>query len=184
MLKPVAAGTWNVENAAKAQQTGEEIRQALQAQDLPKALKLIDAAIQADPTLEKEYGGIKLKIMLVQKQTPAAVEYATSLSKGVLKDDAQALNEIAWSLVDPEGGLKLTRDQLDAVEKIAARAVELTKGEDAAILDTLARVYASKGDVAKAIEIQSKAVEKAGDPRMKAQLQRTLEQYRTEAKGV
>ena len=184
VLKAVAAGTWSTENAAKAQQVGDQIQQALQARDLPKALNLIDAAIKADPSLEKEYGSTKLKILVVQKQTPAAVAYATGLANGALKDDGEALNEIAWTLVDPEGGLKLTSDQLDAVGKIAASAVELTKGEDAAILDTQARVYATKGDFAKAIQIQTKAIEKASDPRMKADLQKTLEDYKSRATEV
>ena len=48
--------------------------------------------------------------------------------------------------------------------------MELTKGEDAAILDTQARVYATQGDFTKAIQIQTKAVEKASDERLKGRL--------------
>lgn len=184
VLKAVAAGTWGVEKAAKGQQVGDDIQQALRGRDLPKALSLIEAAIKEDPTLEKEYGATKVQVLVVQKQAPAAVAYATSLWKGALKDDGEALNEIAWTLVDPESGLKLTSDQLDAAGKIAASAVELTKGEDAAILDTQARVYATKGDFAKAIQIQTKAIEKASDPRMKADLQKTLAEYKSGAQEV
>ena len=53
------------------------------------------------------------------------------------------LNEIAWFIVDEEsiGG----RD-LDLALRAATRANELN-GRDAAILDTVARVYYQKGDV-------------------------------------
>jgi hypothetical protein len=49
---------------------------------------------------------------------------------------------------------------------------------DASIIDTLARVLFSKGQVDKAIELQGKAVEKAKAPEMKQQLQKTLDEYK------
>ena len=49
--------------------------------------------------------------------------------------------------------------------------------DDGAILDTLARAYFEKGDVAKAIELQTKAVEKS-DERLKEELQATLDRYK------
>ena len=45
------------------------------------------------------------------------------------------------------------------------------------ILDTLARVWWDKGDKKKAIELQTKAVEKTPEGPMKEQIRKTLEQY-------
>ena len=53
----------------------------------------------------------------------------------------------------------------------------MSKGEEGAILDTLARVYADKGDIDKAIEFQTKAVAKAPDD-LKDQLTEVLEKYK------
>lgn len=95
-------------------------------------------------------------------------------------DDAMILNQLAWFTVDTEG--VKTRD-LDFAMKAAMRANELTKGEDAAILDTVARVHYEKGDLQAAIEWQSRAVEFAKDDSMGQEIRETLEKYKDQAKG-
>ncbi len=92
--------------------------------------------------------------------------------------DSGQLNAVAWYIVDPEG--KVEWKDLSLAYKAASRACELTKWEDGAILDTLARCYFLKGDVAKAIEVQQKAVA-AEDGPMKAQLEGVLEEYKAAA---
>jgi len=66
--------------------------------------------------------------------------------------------------------------RLDFALRVAERAVELSKGEDASILDTLARAHYERGELNKAIEVQKKAVKKAEGP-MKEDLQRVLDKY-------
>ena len=66
---------------------------------------------------------------------------------------------------------------------LAKQAAELSKEEDGAILDTLARAYFEKGNLDKAIENQAKAVEKSENNQelpddMKAQVKETLEKYK------
>jgi tetratricopeptide (TPR) repeat protein len=76
------------------------------------------------------------------------------------------------------------KQDLKLALRAAARASELTKDEpqmQASVLDTLARVYFSMGDVAKAIELQQRAIDLATDTRMKADMQKTLELYKTPA---
>jgi hypothetical protein len=71
----------------------------------------------------------------------------------------------------------LEERDLDVAEKLAKRANEAAKGNDAAILDTLARVLFLKGQKTEAIEYQEKAVELAkGD--LKDQLAETLASYK------
>jgi hypothetical protein len=93
--------------------------------------------------------------------------------------DAEALNDIAWKIVDPEA--KWGKVDLDLALRAAEKGVALTDEKDAAVLDTLARVWFVKGDVAKAIEIETKAVAVASG-KMKEDLERALAEYK--AKGA
>ncbi len=68
-------------------------------------------------------------------------------------DDAQALNEFAWRIAIGRG-----ERNLPLALKAAQRAVELTREQDASILDTLARVYFEDGNVPQALAWQKRAV--------------------------
>lgn len=105
--------------------------------------------------------------------TPAA--YRQLLEKKEYKDNPHILNLIAWVMVDPE--VPFEKPDLDVALKAALRANDIVKGNRSDILDTLARVYFKRGDVAKAIEIQTLAVEKAAGPE-KANANKTLSQYK------
>jgi len=96
-----------------------------------------------------------------------------------LRDNPGALNEVAWTLVDPES--KIQNPDLDFALEVAMRASELTKHSEPAILDTLARAHFLKGDVASAIANQTKAIELVDDPRLKPQLTPALEEYKAAA---
>ena len=62
-------------------------------------------------------------------------------------NDAQALRRAAWALAaSPDAAI---RNGIDAL-RFAVRAVELSGGKDAAVLDTLAAAYAEKGQFADA----------------------------------
>ncbi|MCC6406253.1 MAG: hypothetical protein IT453_03735, partial [Planctomycetes bacterium] len=88
--------------------------------------------------------------------------------------DAAELNKLAWSIVDPEA--KLAERDLDLALRAAQNAVELTEWKDGSILDTLARVHATKGDLAKAIELQTKAVE-VSSGQLRKQLEEVVAEY-------
>ena len=88
------------------------------------------------------------------------------------------LNQLAWFIAD-EAGIK-TRD-LKLASKAAKRANELTEGKDAAILDTVARVYYEVGALASAIKWQKKAVKHAQETRFEEEIKKTLEKYEAEA---
>ncbi|MFN9971165.1 MAG: hypothetical protein ACK58T_14860, partial [Phycisphaerae bacterium] len=90
-------------------------------------------------------------------------------------------NYIAWGIVDPGRKLdvksnpKLVEIALDAAEK----ANKATNGKEPGILDTLARVHFVKGDTAKAIEIQTKAIALAENEKDKAELESALKEYQS-----
>lgn len=112
--------------------------------------------------------------LLKNKEYDKAYDLARKTLDTDLKDNPQVLNEIAWLIVDPAG--KVEKKDLDLAMTAANKANDLTKGKDAAILDTLARVHFEKGDKAKALELQKKAVELAPD-QLKSELEASLKEY-------
>lgn len=96
------------------------------------------------------------------------------------KDDPEVLNELAWTILDTEG---LKNRDLDLALEIAKKAVEAAHGQSAEILDTLARAYFEKCDLDKAVEWQTKAVEKSKTDNeltdeVKEEINATLEKYK------
>ena len=82
---------------------------------------------------------------------------ATRLIRACPKD-AALLNDTAWILAtSPEASL---RNGVEAVE-LAQRAVELSGGQEPAILDTLAAAYAEAGRFAEAVQTAQKAAKLA-----------------------
>jgi thiol-disulfide isomerase/thioredoxin len=100
------------------------------------------------------------------------------LVKGPLAKDANALNTVAWRIVDPEATPE--EQDLDLALAAAKRAVELTESKDAAILDTLAVVHYGRGDLSKAVEVQTKAVGLAAGSQLEGELTQRLEQFKKE----
>lgn len=192
-LAAVLAGTWNLEQAraaaarakeleAKQAEIFERLNAAASKQDFAGALAIVDELIALDPSYAKEFAWLRADVMLRGKDLDAAYAYAREVAKGVLADDAQSLGRIAWLIVDPKRK-DLARRDLDVAQALAERADSLAEGKEPAYKDTLARIQFHRGDLAKAIELQTKAVELARDPRMKAQLSGTLEEYKTAQGG-
>jgi thiol-disulfide isomerase/thioredoxin len=154
----------------KSQSIGMELNKAYQAQDWPTVLAKMDEMLALDV---KKFGNVaagKFDVIANQlKDIDKAYAFAKEFSSGVGKDSAEAMNGIAWMIVDPKS--KLARQDLDLALKLAERADEIMKHENAAILDTLARVHFVRGDVKKAVEIETKAAAK--DPGLK----KTLDEY-------
>lgn len=95
-------------------------------------------------------------------------------------DNASTLNMIAWYVADDQ---RVKVRDLDFAMMAARRACELTEEKDPAILDTLARIYYDKGDLANAVAWQRKAAQQAGDNTMGAGIRETLDRYEKEAGG-
>jgi thiol-disulfide isomerase/thioredoxin len=198
VLDSVIAGTWDV-NAARdkfmkemeaevrEQKIMEEIeplmekfQPLLQEQKFEEALPIMkEAATKAAGTgMGKNLSMGVFSITAMQlKDSAAATAYAKELAAGSFKDDAEMLNALAWTMVDPNG--KFENPDLAAALEIAERANTVAEGKNPGVLDTLARAHFAKGDKAKAIEIQTKAVELAKGE-MKEELQAALKEYKGE----
>jgi thiol-disulfide isomerase/thioredoxin len=163
-LKSIVAGKWDAvaekKRAKKIDAAEKKIEAAVKADDLKEALNVVEEAIKDDASLEESLGTMKFSLLCDANQRDKAAEYGRKLIAGPLKDDADQLNDLAWSVVDPKAvqdrkpDAKLARIAVEA----AAKAVELTGNKDAAVLDTLANAHFVAGDVAKAVAVQEKAV--------------------------
>ncbi|MEA2553094.1 MAG: hypothetical protein QOJ65_1270 [Fimbriimonadaceae bacterium] len=182
-LEEVVAGTYDREAFAKkftadmavlkaqvALQT--KYRDAVKAKDWPTAESAVDTMIAKDPTASV----MKFTLILMNEDNPVkAYAYGKEIVGGAIKDNADALNAIAWTIVDPERAPKVK--DLDLALAAAERGVEVSKRKDYGILDTLARVYFLKGDKDKAIATQKEAIALATDPASKESLEKTLKEY-------
>ncbi len=182
VLPQVVAGTYDAAAAEKLKPALKEARKALneayQAKDWDKCLAQIHEMNKLNPAGASDNVELEAKVLLSANRTAEANTFITQ-AFSQYGDDDSLLNALAWTMVDPSK--KRESVNFELAEKLATKACELTRYDDAAIMDTLARVYFAKGDKAKAIETQTKAIAKADDKRMKADLEKTLAEYKGEA---
>jgi len=92
------------------------------------------------------------------------------------KGSARRLNNLAWTCV-------VYKVNIDEALKWAQEAVELSKWENGYIIDTLAELYALKGNYNKAIELEKKAVEKTVEEKRKREFQQKIEKWQALLEG-
>jgi tetratricopeptide (TPR) repeat protein len=141
--------------------------------NIDAAMKLMDEFAQKNPERASRIEATRFYMLLPKKEYDRAYQAAAKAVEGI-NDDATTLNELAWTIVDTAG---LEKRDLDVAMKAATKANDLSHGKDAAILDTLARVYFEKGQIDKAIEIETHAVDNATG-QMKPELEKVLEKYK------
>lgn len=184
-LDMMAKGTWDSvkgpETIAKADKAMEGIFEKAQADDFDGAIAAFDAFAKDYPAVAAGMQDMKLQLLLAGgKETEAYTLMEVVGNEAIAEKDVQKLNMIAWSIVDPES--KLKSRNLELATKMIEKANEFSEGKNADVLDTLARVHFTKGDIDKAIEVQTTAIGQAKG-RMKAQLEKTLEEYKAAKKG-
>jgi thiol-disulfide isomerase/thioredoxin len=149
--------------------------QAMQRQDWNKAVELADAILEKDPK-DLNAGMTKFTALMKSGDTERAYGYAQTLAKNQW-ENPMVLNALAWTIVD-DPGIK-DRDTELALQ-FANQANTLTKGEDPAILDTVARCYYESGDLKNAVKHQELAVKHAGDDEMAGDIKAALKKYQDE----
>jgi thiol-disulfide isomerase/thioredoxin len=180
-LARIVAGTWDATKGMAEMQSAFSRLNEATGMDHAMGLAALAALEKDVPELASTVASQKFRLLLLTgKSEEASALGAKLVEKAARYNGEQQMNEIAWLLVDPE--MPIAKRDLDLAFRAATMAVEISKGEDGAILDTLARVHYWKGELEKAIEIQTRAVEKsAGTAEMQLQLQTVLEEYRAEA---
>lgn len=168
----------------KLQEAVQPVFQAAQEGDFKKAVELLDKVIADNPKVETMLAAFKLDL-LKNKDEAEFHAYAKKLSEGMYKDDAMMLNQIAWTIVDDESGIK--KPDLELATTIATRACELSKNSNAMILDTLAFAQFKSGKIDDAIKTQEKAIAVMDKTQgitdeIKAEMKARLEKFK-KAKG-
>jgi tetratricopeptide (TPR) repeat protein len=149
------------EEQEKRQAEFAPLTKAMKAKDYATALTEIDKISANHPEMAGNLAFTKYNILLKTNET-AAYALANKLAEGTFKDNAQALNAIAWPIVDDNSKLK-TPDYATAIA-IAKRAADLSKNADPMILDTYAYALYKGGKVADAITIETNAISLSKKP--------------------
>ncbi len=183
-LKQVVNGDWDREKFAakfvaeqKSQIAMGKIMRKLRSGDTEKAIELIDEYLKDLPDGdEKTQMQILQFSALAQAGDAKMVKVFDEIVTG-MKDDAEGLNQIAWSVVEmSDAGEDVSDDLLASAVRAAEKAVK-QEPENGAILDTLAHLVYMTGELDKAIEIQEKAVQYA-DSQTKSQVEDFLKELK------
>ena len=171
---PVAGGAAQDPEAIKAQEKLNKLGEAMARKDWKAAEAALAAAAAVLPPEERQelIDSVGATIALAKGDPSKHYAMLAKVAEAE-KDDAEAMNELAWDLVtNPDYAKHLN---LALADKCATRAVELSKGEEGDKLDTLARVRWLQGKKEEAIKLQGKAVSKSPDAETRAILQKTLD---------
>ncbi|MCZ6542443.1 MAG: hypothetical protein O6768_02125, partial [Planctomycetota bacterium] len=163
--------------ARKAMQLIDKIDAASEKGQWAAAIGALDELLESQPGNARHQTRLFRKMLKQRDDTAKTYVYGRTIMRQHW-DEASTLNQLAWFTVDDEG--VKNRDFEFAMEA-ALRANELTDAENAGILDTVARVYYERGDLASAITWQRKALEQAADTASEDQIHEMLEKYEKEA---
>ncbi|WP_165229374.1 TlpA family protein disulfide reductase [Aquisphaera insulae] len=167
-LVKITAGDWDPKAkaaerlAAKAQEKKMMAVQAkvikpLRAKDYKGTIAAIKELSASEPDLAARFESLKFMCLNQLGETDQVLAMSGKLIEEA-KDEPMALNTVAWYIVDPDMkhdiDPKLSRVALD----IARKANDLSKGENPAILDTLAAAQYRSGDTAAALATEEKGI--------------------------
>lgn len=197
VLEQVVAGNfdWKAEAERQKRQREQmealqkdfaEFTQLMQQRKHTEALQKLDSMIAQYPN----YSTLKLIRFetLLSVDEKQAYPYALQLAQNDFKDNALVLNQMAWLIVDDDTKPALQSPDYQAAITIARRAVELTKEQDASILDTLAYAYFKHGDLQNALKYQKMAVDliekdATVEEAMKKEIRDRYEKFKKAAEG-
>ena len=177
-LEGILDGTWKPEAGMKKVEEGQKLlTRAYQGGSAAQRLEAWEQFEAEYPMVAHQsmFAPMKFQLLMETEQFAKAWEAGEHIvADAVKKGDAQMLNQIAWTIVDPESDIP--ERNLPLALKAAREANKLTGEVDASILDTLARVYWLMGEKSHAVELQRKAVEHA-EGVMKEGTAATLKEY-------
>jgi thiol-disulfide isomerase/thioredoxin len=181
-LGRLLAGTWDIEKGnaeVKALEAKLQGVRAKEKSDPRAAYADLKAVYDAAPGIATFYGTTLFSLSMANGDHQTGYALAGELvDAAIAAKDPQTLNLVSWAIVDPQG--KVEKRDLELALRAAEAAVELTEEKDGAVLDTLARVHAWKGDYAKALALQTKALEVA-EPQYVEEIRAALEEYKAKA---
>jgi thiol-disulfide isomerase/thioredoxin/tetratricopeptide (TPR) repeat protein len=162
-----------VPNEARLRALASEISRSIQKREWQKADDALAELEKISPhDQHAQFDSYRFSILAGRGDYDGAEKIVNRLARAP-EENAMILNALAWEIAIRDGA---TRGELDLAEKTVRQANEATKGSNAEILDTLARVSFLQGQKVPAIELQQKAVSFARG-RRQTQFQETLDSY-------
>lgn len=164
---------------ARSDEFNKSVREAMQlgATDAKGAIAKLDAIEREYPSMADRFDQYRAAWLAKDGDAAGAKTIiARRIARAIENKNSGSLNEIAWMMVDPNGAVEPV--DLDLALRAAEKADELTRHKEPMIIDTLARVYFERGEIDKAIELQSKAVSLIDDGEMKQEFEKVLESYK------
>ncbi len=193
VLEQVIAGKFDWQKRAQERQARERDETALmqllqRLEQLRQQKKYADALKELEQA-ERRYPAYKEALVLMRYDfllyvdEQRAYALARQLANGEYKNNPDALNMLAWSIVEDNAERPLKSPDYALAVEIAQRAVQLTQEKDPFILDTLAYALFKQGKVEDAIRYQEKAVallkERSGIPdEIRREIEERLEKFR------
>jgi thiol-disulfide isomerase/thioredoxin len=183
-LKKIQADDWDVVafKALRDKKTAlnDRLQTAYRAKKWDAMITVFDELAVIQPEMKARFNISKVQILLrLKKDYDAAYALLRELMNGELAEDAQTLNEIAYTIASDEA---ITQRDDALVLEMALKADALTDHSNAPILDTLALAYLNAGQKEKAIETQTLAISKVDDDdkKLKKQLKKVLKKMQAE----
>jgi tetratricopeptide (TPR) repeat protein len=136
-------------------------------------------ALEVDPKYGPAHAGLGETLYAQGSFSEALAHWREAIE--LEPNDAVTLRRLAWALTScPDATL---RSGSEAVA-LAVRALQLTGGKDAAVLDTLAAAYARKEQYADAVSTARRALALAAarDPQLAEAIRRRLAEYEAKAR--
>jgi len=156
------------------QKVQARLRAAYQSRDWDGAAAIFDELIAADPEATRPRYQKFMMLLAGANRPEAAYACGEKLLEKAWSDQG-LLNQVAWTVVDDKA---VQTRNLKFALKAALRANELSESKDAAILDTLARVYFEQGELLLAVKWQGQAAAAAEDDALGAGIRATLSKYK------
>lgn len=146
---------------------------AFKKKDWAGVLDVADKLLAIDAEKYGVMAAMKFRVLVREiGDCDKAYAFARTYFEGPGKKDWMAMSAVAFEIVDP--GSKIARRDLDYALALCLGANEMSGGQEAPVLDAIARVYYMKGDLRQAVAFCEKAAA------IDKNLVGTLEQYRRE----
>lgn len=187
-LKQIAEGKYDISVAIKSAEKAKVLESVqkdvvahLRKGKFDDALVVLEKAKQKLPESEGDLSVIHFQVLTLAKKDDQLPELAKVLASRILADDAQALNNICYPLIDPKEVEKPSEGRIKAALILAEAADKSAQEKDGNIADSLGLALFLSGKKAEAIKVQERAVKLAeGDT--KEAIEKQLEKFRKEGK--
>jgi tetratricopeptide (TPR) repeat protein/thiol-disulfide isomerase/thioredoxin len=172
--KAAADYAQQIKNQAQLNALWQDYRIASQNKNWGEALAKLDELEKLTPEDQRLGLGVtRFNILIHKKDYTAAYKLAEQMSDAQ-PENANVQNELAWKMVSD---VTIEQPDLALADKIATRAVESSKSQDANDLDTLACVLFMEGKQDRAVMVEEQAAN-LSDGYRKQEFQKTLESYK------